>query len=128
MSELDDLLGAVEVELEGLLVGAVIHDRGEAGLDALEAVLVGTVIEVKSDGHGGTGGLDGSLDHVGADLEAAHPLGSASGALKDQRRLGLLSSLEDGERPLKVVGVERAEGIVTGLGLLQHICCVDEHT
>ena len=128
MSELDEFLGAVEVELEGLLMGTVIHDRGEAGLDALEAVLIRTVIEVKSDGNGNTRSLNSGLDHVCADLEAAHPLSSASGALKNQRRLGLLGSLKNGKRPLQVVGVESAESVVTGLCLLQHICCVDEHT
>ncbi len=67
------------------------------------------------DGH--AGGLDGGLHHVGADLEAAHPLGGAGGALDNQRGLGLLGGLEDGERPLQVVGVKRAEGVVTGLGI-----------
>ncbi len=63
------------VKLEGLLVRAVIHDGREAGLDALEAVLVRTVIEVKKgDGNGNARGLDGSLDHVGADLETAPTL------------------------------------------------------
>ena len=52
MGKLNELLGAVEVKLEGLLVRAVIHDGREAGLDALEAVLVRTVIEVKGDGNG----------------------------------------------------------------------------
>ena len=100
VGELDELLRAVEVELESLLVGAVIHDGREAGLDGLEAILIGTVIEMQGDWNGNAGGLDGGLDHVGADLETAHPLGSASGALNDKRGLGLLSSLEKSEGPL----------------------------
>ena len=127
MGELHELLGAVEVELEGLLVGAVIHDGGEAGLDSLEAVLIGTVIEVERHRNGHAGSLDGSLHHIGADLEAAHPLGSTSGALNDQRALGLFSSLEKSERPLQVVGVEGTESIMSGLSLLEHVSCIDEH-
>lgn len=57
-ASLNELLGAVEVKLEGLLVRAVIHDGRKAGLDALEAVLVRTVIEVKGDGNGNARGLD----------------------------------------------------------------------
>ena len=127
VGKLNELLGAVEVKLEGLLVRAVIHDGREAGLDALEAVLVRTVIEVKGDGNGNARGLDGSLDHVGADLETAHPLSGTSGALKDQRRLGLLGGLENSQGPLEVVGVEGTESVLAGLGLLEHVCCVDEH-
>ena len=127
VGKLNELLGAVEVKLEGLLVRAVIHDGREAGLDALEAVLVRTVIEVKGDGNGNARGLDGSLDHVGADLETAHPLSGTSGALKDQRRLGLLGGLENSQGPLEVVGVEGTETVLAGLGLLEHVCCVDEH-
>ena len=106
----------------------IVHNRGEASLDALEAVLVRTVIKVQGDGNGHTGCLDGGLHHVGADLEAAHPLSSTSGALKNQRGLRLLGGLENGERPLEVVGVEGAQRVVTGLGLLEHLCCVNEHT
>ena len=127
VGDLHDLSGAVEVDLEGLLVGAVVHYGGEAGLDALKAVLVGAVIEVQGDRDGHAGGLDGGLHHVGADLEAAHPLGGAGGALDNQRGLGLLGGLEDGKRPLQVVGVKRAESVVTGLGVLQHLSCIDEH-
>ena len=127
VGKLNELLGAVEVKLEGLLVRAVIHDGREAGLDALEAVLVRTVIEVKGDGNGNARGLDGSLDHVGADLETAHPLSGTSGALKDQRRLGLLGGLENSQGPLEVVGVEGTETVLAGLSLLEHVCCVDEH-
>ena len=127
VGKLNELLGAVEVKLEGLLVRAVIHDGRKAGLDALEAVLVRTVIEVKGDGNGNARGLDGSLDHVGADLETAHPLSGTSGALKDQRRLGLLGGLENSQGPLEVVGVEGTETVLAGLGLLEHVCCVDEH-
>ena len=127
MGKLDDLLGAVEVELEGLLMGAVVHDGGEPGLDALEAVLVGTVIEMERHGDGDVQGLDGGLHHIGADLVAAHPLGGTAGALHDERGLRLLGGSEDGERPLEVVGVECAERVVAGLGFLEHLCCVDEH-
>ena len=127
VGKLNELLGAVEVKLEGLLVRAVIHDGREAGLDALKAVLVRTVIEVKGDGNGNARGLDGSLDHVGADLETAHPLSGTSGALKDQRRLGLLGGLENSQGPLEVVGVEGTKTVLAGLGLLEHVCCVDEH-
>ena len=103
MGELHELLGAVEVELEGLLVGAVVHDGGEARLDGLEAVLVRTMVEVERHGDGHAGRLDGGLDHVGADLEAAHPLGGTGGALDDQRAIS-----ESGSWPPQRPGEGRA--------------------
>ena len=73
---------------------------------------------MQGDGNGHTGCLDGGLHHVGADLEAAHPLSSTSGALKNQRGLRLLGGLENGERPLEVVGVEGAQRVVTASAFL----------
>ena len=124
---LDDLGRALEVDLEAGLVGAVVHDGGEAGLDALEDVLVGAVVEVEGHGHGDVLVLKELLDDVSADLVAALPLGSAAGALDDDRGLELLGGVKDRGRPLEVVGVERADGVVALLGTLEHGSCVNEH-
>ena len=124
---LDDLLGALEVEVEGLLVGAVVHDGGEAGLDALEDVLVGAVVEVQGHGHGDVLVLDELLHDVSHDLVADLPLGGAARALDDDRGLQLLGGVQDRGRPLEVVGVEGAHGVVAlGRGL-EHGSSVDEH-
>ena len=127
MGKLDELGGVLEVRLEVLLVGAVIHDGGEASLDGLEAVLVGAVIEVKGNRHGDVEGVHHVDDDVVAQLEAGHPLGGASGALDDERALELLGSREDAVGPLDVVRVERAEAVVALLGRLEHVRSVNEH-
>ena len=127
MGGLDDLLGALEVELEGLLVGAVVHDGGEAGLDALEDVLIGAVVEVHGNRDGDVHVLDEVLDEVGDDLVAGLPLGGAGGALDDDGGLELLGGGEDARGPLEVVGVERADGVVALLRGLKHGSSVDEH-
>ena len=58
VGQLHELLGALDVGLELGLVRAVVHDGGEARVDALEAVLIGAVIEVQGDGDGNVHGLD----------------------------------------------------------------------
>ena len=108
-------------------MGAVVHDGGEAGLDALVALLVGAVVEVQGDGDGDVLVLDELVDHVGDDLEAGLPLGGAAGALDDERGLELLAGVQDGRGPLEVVGVEGTNAVVALLGALEHGSCVDEH-
>ena len=124
---LDDLLGALEVEVEGLLVGAVVHDGGEAGLDALEDVLVGAVVKVERNGHGNVLVLDELLHDVSDDLVADLPLGGAARALDDDRGLQLLGGVKNRGRPLEVVGVEGANGVVALLSGLEHGSSVNEH-
>ena len=127
MRDAHDLGGTLEVDLEVRLVRAVVHDGGEAGVDALEHVLVGAVVEVQRDGDRDVLGLDQVTHQVGDDLEADLPLGSAARALDDHRRLQLLRSIEDGRRPLEVVRVEGAKGVLAALGSLEHVRCVDKH-
>ncbi len=127
VAELHDLGGALHVDVEGGLMGAVIHDGGEAGVDGLEAVLVGAVVEVHGNRHGDVHVVNEVLDDVGDDLEAHLPLSSASGALDDDGRLQLLGSLEDGASPLEVVGVEGGNAIVTGNSGVEHVLSVNEH-
>ena len=127
MGGLDDLGGALEVGLEVGLVGAVVHDGGEAGLDAGEGLVVGAVIEVQGNGDGDVLVLNELLDHVGDNLEAGLPLGSTAGALDDQRGLELLAGVKDGRGPLKVVGVESTNAVVALLCGLKHCGCVNEH-
>ena len=127
VGELDDLGRAVDVGLEVGLVGAVIHDRGEAGLDALETSLVGAVVQVQGNRHGNVLVLDELTHHVSDDLEAGLPLGGTRGALDDDRALRLLGGVEDGGGPLEVVGVEGTNAVVALLGVLKHSGCIDEH-
>ena len=127
VGELHELLGVLDVDVEVGLVGTIVHDGGEAGVDALEAVLVRTVIEVHGDGDGDVHGVNEVTDDVSDDLEALLPLGGTSGALDDDGSLRLLSSGEDGARPLKVIGVECGDAVVTSLGGLKHTCSVYEH-
>jgi hypothetical protein len=125
VGDLHELLGVGDVRGEVLLVRAVVHDRGEAGLDALVAVLVRAVVEVEGHRHGDVLVLDELVDERGDDLEAGLPLGGAARALDDQRGLLGLGGVEDRRRPLQVVRVERADAVVPGLGLLEHVGCVD---
>ena len=128
MGKLHDLGGVGKVGLEVLLVRAVVHDGGKAGVDALKGGLVGAVIEVKGNGHGDVLGLDEVLHHVGDELKGSLPLGSTAGALDDERRLQLLTGIQNGRGPLKVVGVECTNTIVALLGALKHCGCIDEHS
>ena len=86
------------------------------------------MIEVQSNRNRNVESFDASFDHIGTNLVAAHPLGSATRALHDERRLGLLGSLENGERPFQVVGVEGAQSVMAGLSIFEHVACVNEHT
>ena len=108
-------------------MGAVVHDGGEAGLDALEDVLVGAVVEVEGNRDGDVLVLDELLHHVGDDLVADLPLGGATRALDDDRGLELLGGVENRGRPLEVVGVEGANGVVTLHSGLEHGSSVNEH-
>ena len=119
--------GTVEVHLEVGLMGAVVHDGGKAGLDALEAVLVRAVVEVKGNGHRDAHRLSQGVHNLGNDLEARLPLGGTGGALDDDGRLRLLGGSEDGTGPLKVVGVERGDGVVALFGRTKHRGSANEH-
>ena len=85
------------------------------------------MIEVQGNRHGDVLVLDELLHEVGDDLVAGLPLGGTGGALEDDRGLQLLGGVEDRGRPLEVVGVERADGVVALGGGLQHGSGVDEH-
>lgn len=128
MSEVHKLLGAVEIGLEVGLVRTVVHNGRKACVHGLEAILIGTMIEVQSNRNRNVESLNASFDHIGTNLVAAHPLGSAARALHDKRRLGLLGSLENSERPFQVVGVEGAQTVMAGFSILKHVACVNEHT
>ena len=127
MGDLDDLGGLLEVDLEGLLMGAVVHDRREASVDALQAVLIGAMVEVKGDRHGDVLVLDEVLDDVGDDLERNLPLGSSARALDDNGRLSGLGGVEDRRGPLEVVGVECGDGVMALRCGVQHVFCAYEH-
>ena len=127
MAELHDLGGALKVNLERGLVGAVVHDGGKTSVDSLEAVLVGAVIEVHGNRNGDVHVVNKISHDVANDLEAHLPLGGTSGALNDNRSLELLGGLKNGARPLEVVGVEGGDAVVTLYGGLEHSGCINEH-
>ena len=127
VADLHDLGGALEVHLEGGLMGAVIHDGGEASVDGLEAVLIGAVIEVHGNRNGDVHVVNEVGDDVADDLEAHLPLGGTSGALDDDGSLELFGGLEDGAGPLEVVGVEGGDAIMALDGGVEHVLSVNKH-
>lgn len=127
VADAHELRGVLHVDVEVLLVGAVVHDGGEAGVDALEAGVVGAVVEVQGDGHGEVQGVVHGVHEGGDGLVAGLVLAGAHGALDDEGRLGLLGRQHDGVAPLEVVGVEGADGVVAGDGVVEHLLGIDEH-
>ena len=113
-----DGLGQGNVVLEGL-VRTVDHDRGVASAESLHAAVIAiAVIEVQSDGHGSA--LGGSLDHA-VEVVQTSGLDGARGGLHDDGGLGLLGSGQNGHNKLEVLDVERADGVVAGLSVLEHL-------
>ena len=76
------------------------------------------MIEVQSDGHGSA--LGGSLDHA-VEVVQTSGLDGARGGLHDDGGLGLLGSGQNGHNKLEVLDVERADGVVAGLSVLEHL-------
>ena len=113
-----DGLGQGDVVLEGL-VRAIDHDGGVASAESLHAAVIAiAVIEVQSDGHGSA--LGGSLDHA-VEVVQTSGLDGARGGLHDDGGLGLLGSGQNGHNKLEVLDVERADGVVAGLSVLEHL-------
>ena len=117
-ASIGDGLGQGNVVLEGL-VRTVDHDRGVARAESLHAAVIAiAVIEVQSDGHGSA--LGGSLDHA-VEVVQTSGLDGARGGLHDDGGLGLLGSGQNGHNKLEVLDVERADGVVAGLSVLEHL-------
>ena len=117
-ASIGDGLGQGDVVLEGL-VRAVNHNGGVASAESLHAAVIAiAVIEVQSDGHGSA--LGGSLDHA-VEVVQTSGLDGARGGLHDDGGLGLLGSGQNGHNKLEVLDVERADGVVAGLSVLEHL-------
>ena len=113
-----DGLGQGDVVLEGL-VRTVDHDGGVARAEGLHAAVIAiAMLEVQGDGHGSA--LGGSLDHA-VEVIQASGLDGARGGLHDDGGLGLLGSGQNGHNKLEVLDVERANGVVAGLSVLEHL-------
>ena len=98
---------------------AVDHNGGVARAESLHAAVIAiAVIEMQGDGHGGA--LGSGLDHA-VEVIQASGLNGARGGLHDDGGLGLLSSSQNGHYKLEVLDVERANGVVAGLGVLEHL-------
>ena len=117
-TSIGDGLGQSNVVLEGL-VRTVDHDRGVARAESLHAAVIAiAVIEVQSDGHGSA--LGGGLHHA-VEVVQTSGLDGARGGLHDDGGLGLLGSGQNGHNKLEVLDVERADGVVAGLSVLEHL-------
>ena len=127
MGKLHELRGVLDVDVEGLLVGAIVHDGREASVHCLEAGLIGAVVEVKRHRNRDVHILDEVVDDSSNDVVAALILCCTHGALDDQRGLLLLSCGQDCLGPLEVVGVESTKAVVALLGGLEHVRCIDKH-
>ena len=95
------------------------HDGGVARAESLHAAVIAiAVIEVQGNGHGSA--LGGSLDHA-VEVVQTSGLDGARGGLHDDGGLGLLGSSQNGHNKLEVLDVERADGVVAGLSVLEHL-------
>ncbi len=126
MSQGYKFLGLCDILLDGK-GGAVEHDGCKAGLNALLCAVVGAVVEVKGYGNRDAEGLVHGLDHGSYGIEAGHILAGALGNTEDDGSLLLLSRQKNGLGPLEIVDVELAYGVVSGLGLVKHFLCINEH-
>ena len=104
-------------------MGAVKHHRGETVLHRLQGALIGAVVQVQRNGNGDVQGFEHPFHHAGDGVITAHILASALRHAKDNRRVALLGSEQDGLGPLQVVDVKLSNGILAFLGLLEHFFC-----
>ena len=115
---LHNLLGDLDVLLEGL-GGGVDHDGGKAAVNAgLAGLKVGAVVQMQHDGD--VGALDGSGLHQ---LHQVGVVGVGTGALghlKDQGSIQVPGGLGDALDDLHIVDVEGADGVAAVIGLLEH--------
>ena len=106
-------------------MAAIDHDRGVAGTKSLHAAVIAvTMIQVQR--HGNLGALGRSLDHAVEVIETGSLNGARSG-LHDDRRLGLLGSLEHSHDELEVLDVEGTHTVVVLLCVEQHLLGGNEH-
>ena len=114
----DDLLRDGDV-LFVRQVRAVVHDRGEAAVDAVLAD-VEVLAVVKVQHHRQVGVQQGRLDEL-HDVVLPGVLARPGGNLKDQRGLFLAGRLHDALDDLHVVHVEGADGVPFLVGPLEHL-------
>ena len=63
MSKLYDLLGTRQVNVKGLLMGAIVHNGRKASSNALQRLLIGTMIKVQSNRNGNVLVLNQLMNH-----------------------------------------------------------------
>ena len=80
---------------------------------------------MEGDGNGDPEAFVERAYHGGDDFEPAHVLGGAFGNPEDDGALEGFSLEKDRLRPFEVVDVEVADGVMAGVGLFQHACCID---
>ena len=71
--------------------------------------------------------LNELVNNLRNDLKACLPLRSATSALNNERRLELFSSIQNGARPFKIIGIEGANSVMAFFCALQHGSCVNQH-
>ena len=99
------------------------HYRRIANFDTLLGSVIGAMIKVQSYRNSDAHGIDQIVYHVNYHFVSAHVLRSALRCLDHDRGLSLLSSLEDALCPLKVVGVECRNSIMSFVCFVNHLSC-----
>ena len=123
LGDLDDVLRELEVLLIGKR-GAVDHDGGETGLDALDGDLVTSgVILVDGDGHARALGVIAGGE--GDDVEGTVVL-EAGPVLDDDRHVLILGGLDRITDGLRVDDVDRGHAIVVLGRMLKKLVDLDE--
>ena len=126
MGVLNDLLGDLDILLEGL-GGGIDHNGGKAAVNAaLAGLKVGAVVQMEHNGD------LGALDHGGLhQLDQVGVVGIGAGALgnlEDHGSLFFLTGLGNALDDLHVVDVEGADGVAARIGLLEHFGgCNERH-
>ena len=126
VSQSHQLGGLGHVFVDGV-VAAVEHDGGEPGLNTGLGALIGAVVQMQRHGHGDAQRVDHGLDHGGDGFEACHIFARAFGHAENDGAVHFLRSLQRGLRPLQIVDVELAYGVVAVAGFLQHFGSVYQH-
>ena len=125
-ADADEFGGFLDVFVDRI-VRTVEHNGGKAGVDALEAALVGAVVEVERDRNGDLHLPDHRTHHRGDGAEAAHILARALRDAENDRGTEFLRGLKDRLRPFEIVDVELTDGVFARHRLFKHFLCRNQH-
>ena len=126
VADVDQLSGLCQILLDGI-VGTVEHYGREACFDASLGCLIGTMVQVQSNGNRDLQILQHTVYHTNDGGVAAHILAGTLGYAENYGGLQLLCGEQNGLGPFQVVDVELTNGVVTFTSLGHHFFSRNEH-